>query len=242
MPREVAPLAATLNRLFELLRTTTRSQQQFIADTAHQLRTPLTGMLAQLELLQADPAAPDLQPRLAMLHDGLRRLSHTANQLLTLARADAASDATLSRRPLDLAEFARQAVGRFVDRALQAQIDLGAELAAATVPADAALLDDLLANLIDNALQYTPAGGRVTVGTGLRQGHPFLSVEDSGPGIPEADRQRVRQRYVRLPGSPGHGSGLGLAIVEDIARLHAATVSIEAGAAGVGTRVLVQFP
>lgn len=242
VPREVAPLAATLNRLFALLRTTHESQQRFIADTAHQLRTPLTGMLAQVELLKSDPASRDLQPRLAMLQDGLRQLSHATNQLLSLARADAAVGSAVVRQPVDLAALARQATARFIDRALQVDIDLGADLQPASVPADAALLDDLLGNLIDNALKYTPRGGRVTVATGQRQGRPFLSVDDNGPGIPEADRQRVRQRYVRLPGSPGHGSGLGLAIVEDIAGLYDATVGIDTGSEGRGTRVLVQFP
>ena len=97
------------------------------------------------------------------------------------------------------------------------QGDLGADLQAAIVLADASLLDDLLSNLVDNALKYTPAGGSVTVYAGERDGHPYLAVEDSGPGIPEADRQKVRQRFLRLPNSPGHGSGLGLAIVEEIA-------------------------
>jgi two-component system sensor histidine kinase TctE len=242
VPREIAPLAATLNRLFALLRTTTQSQQQFIADTAHQLRTPLTGMRAQLDLLMAEPAARDLQARLAMLQDGVRQLSHSTNQLLSLARADAAVAGTVRKQAVKLQDLASEALARFFDRALQADIDLGADLAPATVSADPTLLDDLLGNLIDNALQYTPRGGRVTVSTGLRRGCPFLSVEDNGPGIPEADRQRVRQRYVRLPGSPGHGSGLGLAIAEDIARLYDAELGIETGGGGSGTKVSIQFP
>ncbi len=242
VPREIAPLAATLNRLFGLLRTTNQSQQQFIADTAHQLRTPLTGMLAQLDLLMAEPAARPLQGRLAMLQDGVRQLSHSTNQLLSLARADAAVSGAARKQPVDLAQLAGEAVAGFFDRALQADIDLGADLQPATVSADAALIDDLIGNLVDNALKYTPRGGHVTVSAGLRQGRAFLCVEDDGPGIPEADRQRVRQRYVRLPGAPGHGSGLGLAIVEDIARLYDAELRIEAGADGRGTRVALLFP
>jgi two-component system sensor histidine kinase TctE len=241
VPREVAPLATTLNRLFALLRTTTRSQQAFIADTAHQLRTPLTGMLAQLELLRADPAAAPLQARLAMLQDGLRQLSRSTNQLLSLARADAAASGAAGRQPVDLAELAGQASAKFIDRALRDGIDLGAELQPATVPGNAALLDDLLNNLIDNALKYTPRGGHVTVGTGTADGHACLWVEDDGPGIPVADRQRVRQRYVRLPDSPGHGTGLGLAISDEIARQHDAELRIDAGAGGTGTRITVVF-
>ncbi|MFI4889775.1 MAG: sensor histidine kinase [Steroidobacterales bacterium] len=242
VPHEIAPLAATLNRLFGLLRTTSQSQQQFIADTAHQLRTPLTGMLAQLDLLMAEPAAKQFQARLAMLQDGVRQLSHATNQLLSLARADAAVSGAARKQAVDLAQLAGEAVARYFDRALQADIDLGAELQPATVSADPALLDDLISNLIDNALKYTPRGGRVTVSAGVRQGRAFLCVEDNGPGIPEADRQRVRQRYVRLPGTPGHGSGLGLAIVEDIARLYDAELRIESGSGAVGAKVSVQFP
>ncbi len=241
VPREVAPLATTLNRLFALLRTTNESQQRFIADTAHQLRTPLTGMLAQLELLRSDPAAAPLQARLDMLQDGVRQLSRSTNQLLSLARADAAAGSVSARQTVNLADLAGQAVGRFVDRAVREDIDLGAELAPASVMADAALLDDLLGNLIDNALKYTPRGGQVTVSTGLDQGRAWLAVEDTGPGIAPADRQRVRQRYVRLPNSPGHGTGLGLAIADDIARLHDAELLIEAGSQATGTRVTLRF-
>lgn len=242
VPGEIAPLAATLNRLFALISTTSQSQQQFIADTAHQLRTPLTGMLAQLDLLMAEPVAKQLQGRLAMLQDSVRQLSHSTNQLLSLARADAAITGAARKQTVDLAQLAGDAVARYFDRALQTGIDLGADLQPATVSADASLLGDLIGNLVDNALKYTPRGGKVTVSAGWRQGRAFLCVEDNGPGIPEADRQRVRQRYVRLPGSPGHGSGLGLAIVEDIARLYDAELRIEAGNDGRGTKVSVQFP
>ncbi|HMD30247.1 MAG TPA: sensor histidine kinase, partial [Steroidobacteraceae bacterium] len=110
-----------------------------------------------------------------------------------------------------------------------------------SIVADPSLLDDLLSNLVDNALKYTPAGGSVTVRAGIEQGRRYLSVEDSGSGIPEAERQRVRQRFYRMPNSPGHGSGLGLAIVDEIARLYGAAVTIGSGADAKGTRVLVQF-
>jgi two-component system, OmpR family, sensor histidine kinase TctE len=242
VPREVAPLAATLNRLFALLRTTSQSQQQFIADTAHQLRTPLTGMLAQLDLLMAEPASKQFQPRLAMLQAGLKQLSHSTNQLLSLARADAAVSGTARKQDVDLRKLAGEVTAKFFDRALQADIDLGVDLHPAMVSADPSLLDDLLGNLIDNALQYAPAGARITVSAGVHAGRVFLCVEDNGPGIPEADRQRVRQRYVRLPNSAGHGSGLGLAIVDDIARLYDADFSIETGADGAGTKVSILFP
>jgi two-component system sensor histidine kinase TctE len=242
VPREIAPVVVTLNRLFTMLRAAVQSQQQFIANTAHQLRTPITGMQAQLDVLVAEPAAQPIRSRLVTLQEGIRQLAHSANQLLTLARADPAANVAAKNQPVDLKAIVSEAAAKFFDRALQANIDLGVDAQPATVHADPSLLDDLLSNLVDNALKYTPAGGSVTVSAGTQNGRPFLSVEDTGSGIPEADRQRVRQRFYRLPNSPGHGSGLGLAIVEEIARLYGASVSIGSGAKDAGTKIVVLFP
>jgi len=242
VPRELAPLYASLNRLFALLRDSIQSQQRFIANTAHQLRTPITGMLAQLDLLLAEPAAQPIAARLQTLQQGVRQLAHSSNQLLTLARADPAVNVAPRRQPVDLAVLAGEVVARHFDRALQTGIDLGAELAEARIHGDPSLLEDLLDNLVDNALKYTPAGGRVTVIAGREEDRPFVAVEDTGPGIPQSERQRVRQRHYRLPNSPGHGSGLGLAIVEEVAKIHDALLEIGAGADGTGTRVAVRFP
>ncbi len=241
VPREIAPVVVTLNRLFETLRGAAQSQQQFIANTAHQLRTPITGMQAQLDLLTAEPQALPVRDRLITLQVSIRQLARAANQLLTLARADPAANIAIKNLPVDLSALVGDVAARFFDRALTAGIDLGVEMQPASIIADASLLDDLLSNLLDNALKYTPAGGSVTVSAGTNDGRPFLIVEDSGPGIPEAERHRVRQRFYRLPNSPGHGSGLGLAIVDEIARLYGASVSIGAGSTGRGTTVSVQF-
>jgi two-component system, OmpR family, sensor histidine kinase TctE len=241
VPREIAPVVITLNRLFDMLRSAVRSQQQFIANTAHQLRTPITGMQAQLDLLAAEPAAQPIRGRLLTLQEGIRQLAHAANQLLTLARADPAANLAAKSQTVQLNTIAGEVVAKFFDRALQTNIDLGVEAEPAAVHADPSLLDDLLSNLVDNALKYTPAGGVVTVRTGQRSGKAFLAIEDTGPGIPEAERARVRQRFYRLPNSPGHGSGLGLAIVDEIAALYGASVTLGAGAQGRGTLVLVQF-
>jgi two-component system sensor histidine kinase TctE len=240
-PREIAPVVVTLNRLFNTLRSSAQSQQQFIANTAHQLRTPITGLQAQLELLLAEPAAAPINGRLLTLKEGIKQLSHSANQLLTLARADANANIATKKRDVRLEAIVAEVAARYFDRALRANIDLGVETTPVAVTADPVLLDDLLSNLVDNALKYTPAGGSVTIRAGEQQGRPFLAVEDTGPGIPEGERQRVRQRFYRLPNSPGHGSGLGLAIVDEIARVHEATVSIGSGAGERGAKVTLRF-
>jgi two-component system, OmpR family, sensor histidine kinase TctE len=242
VPREIAPVVVTLNRLFLMLRTSVQSQQQFIANTAHQLRTPITGMQAQLDLLVAEPAAAPVKNRLTMLQEGIRQLAHSANQLLTLARADPSVNFTAKNQTVGLHTIVGEVVAKFFDRALQSNIDLGAETQPISILADPSLLDDLLSNLVDNALKYTPTGGTVTVSAGERSGKPYLAVEDTGAGIPENERERVRKRFYRLPNSPGHGSGLGLAIVDEIAALYGATLLIGAGAGGRGTKVVVQFP
>jgi len=140
---------------------------------------------------------------------------------------------------------AEAALGRIVelnvDRALNAGLDLGVEAGAVAVRGNPRLLEDLLGNLVDNAINYTPPGGHVTVRVGPRDGRPCLEVEDDGPGIPEDQRSRVRERFYRLPGTSGHGCGLGLAIVSEIAEAHGAQFSLDAGAAGAGTRARVMF-
>lgn len=242
VPREIAPVVVTLNRLFGMLRTSVQSQQQFIADTAHQLRTPITGMQAQLGLLVAEPAAEPIRARLLTLQEGVKQLAHSANQLLTLARADPSANISTRNQTVDLQAIVNEVADKFFDRALQANIDLGVDTAPAPIRADPSLLDDLVSNLVDNALKYTPAGGSVTASAGEKNGRAYLEVVDTGSGIPEGERQRVRQRFYRMPNSCGHGSGLGLAIVDEIARLYDASMTIESGANDAGTRVSIQFP
>lgn len=241
VPREIAPVVVTLNRLFAALRGAAQSQQQFIANTAHQLRTPITGMQAQLEALVAEPAAQPVQERLRTLQEGIRQLARASNQLLTLARADPTANLATKTQEVDLGALAGDIAARYFDRALKSNIDLGVEAAPLTLRGDPSLLDDMISNLVDNALKYTPAGGQVTVSVAAKDGKPSIAVEDSGPGIPPEERQRVLQRFYRLPNSPGHGSGLGLAIVDEIARLYGAAMVIDHGAGGKGTRITVQF-
>ena len=241
VPAEVKPLVDTLNLLFDTLAETARSQRRFVADTAHQLRTPIAGLQGHLELLMNDPAAVAVQGRLASLRDGMSQLSHSANQLLALARADTSAGLTTQFQDVDLAALVGRVVELNIDRAARIGIDLGAEMAPARVSGAPRLLEDLLGNLVDNALTYTPRGGTVTVRCAQSESGPWLEVEDDGPGIPEAERSRVRERFYRLPGSIGHGTGLGLAIVEEIAQAHGAHLYIESAAGGRGTRARVVF-
>ncbi len=242
VPAEVKPLVDALNLLFDLLKESARAQRRFVADTAHQLRTPIAGLQGHLELLMNDPAAAGVQGRLVCLRDGMSQLSHSANQLLALARADSAAGVMAQFQEVELDALVRRVVETHVDRAARAGIDLGAEAQAAQASGAPRLLEDLLGNLVDDALTYVPRGGTVTVRCAMAASGPVLTVEDDGPGIPEAERSRVRERFYRLPGSPGHGTGLGLAIVEEIARAHGAQLYIESGTGGTGLRVRVVFP
>ena len=241
VPGELRPVVVSFNRVLELLHDAAAAQQRFVADAAHQMRTPVAGLLAQLELLLREPRAAAVANELATLQQGIAHLAHSANQLLSLARAEPIAALPEDRQPIALKALVEQLVERHLDRADKASIDLGAETAPAQTLGDAWLLEDLLGNLIDNALKYTPRGGHVTVRSGLDGRKPYLEVEDDGPGIPEAERTRVRERFYRLPGSGGIGCGLGLAIVDEIARVHGATLSIGSGRNGRGARMRVSF-
>jgi two-component system sensor histidine kinase TctE len=242
-PGEVRPLIRGFNRLLELLDDAAATQRRFVADAAHQMRTPVAGLLAQLELLQRNPNAAAVQSELDTLNRGIAQLAHSANQLLALARAEPLTSLPDGLRTVALPTLVGELVERNIDRAIKLGIDLGADTQDVAVTGDAWLLDDLVSNLVDNALKYTPRGGHVTVRCARgADGAPYLEVEDDGPGIPEAERLRVRERFYRRPGSAGTGAGLGLAIVEEIARVHGARFSIDAGPDGKGARMRVRFP
>jgi two-component system sensor histidine kinase TctE len=206
------------------------------------MRTPVAGISAQLELLISRNDVADHVEQLEIIRRGIDRLSRTANQLLSLARAEPLVPLPNVLQSVRLDALVHDLVERNFDRAEKARLDLGAELNAVTISGEPNLLDDLLSNLVDNALKYTPAGGHVTVRCGRQGTKPYLEVEDDGPGIPEAERMRVRERFYRRPGETGIGCGLGLAIVEEICRVHEASLIIEAGLSGKGTRARVLFP
>jgi two-component system sensor histidine kinase TctE len=217
-------------------------QQRFVGDAAHQLRTPLAALQAQVEAARREGLPPELAPTVDRLYAATRRAAHLARQLLTLAAIAPPAERPFAAEPADLAEVAQAGVTDWVTRADGKRVDLGFELAAAPVEGEPQLLGELAANLLENALNYTPAGGEVTVRTGNRDGHSFLEVEDSGPGIPESERERVFERFHRVGGTTGEGTGLGLAIVREIARRHGADVDIRTPPSGAGTVVAVSFP
>jgi len=168
------------------------------------------------------------------------RTARLANQLLALARAEPGARSTTAL--VDLKSLAEDEADAWVHQALARDADLGFELAPAPVDGDAFLLREALANLVHNALEYSPRGARITLRTGRREGSAFLEVEDDGPGVPAAERARVLERFYRVPGTPGTGSGLGLAIVREIAASHGATLAINEGMGGRGCRVAITFP
>jgi two-component system sensor histidine kinase TctE len=239
-PAEVQPLLQAINRLFVRLRGAAQTQQAFIADAAHQLRTPRTALRTEAELALLEPHPPALTPTLRRLAGTSERASRVAAQLLSLARADAPSTQPSVR--VDLRTTCGEAAQEWVPRALSAGVDLGFDLEPAAVSGQPLLLQELLANLLHNAIEYAGRGARVTVRTRSSAAGALLEVEDDGPGIPPADRDRVLARFERGSQARGHGSGLGLAIVRDIAAAHAGEVRLLDPPGGRGLLVQVQFP
>jgi two-component system sensor histidine kinase TctE len=239
-PAEIAPAVDAFNHLLSQLRAAHAVQQRFLSNAAHQLRTPLAALQLNLELLLRRDLTAEVRHEIEAMHDATARVTRLANQLLILAKAEAPADPTRSKNAVNLRTLAAAAVQEWVPRAIVRDVDLGFDLDDAWVAGDAVLLTEALNNLIDNALRYTPAGGTATVRCGVRSAEPYLSVEDSGPGIPESARERVFERFFRLPGTPGEGAGLGLAIVRDVAEQHGARVAIESLSSS-GTRVTLAF-
>jgi two-component system sensor histidine kinase TctE len=239
-PIEIAPVVDAFNRLLSQLRESTAMQQRFVADAAHQLRTPLAGLQMHLELLLQRPLTADVRKEVEMIQSATLRASHLANQLLVLAKAEAGAIAFAHSQEVNLRSLAHDAVQEWVPRAIARDIDLGFELRDATVAGDPQLLGELLDNLIDNAVRYTPSGGAVTVRSGYEGESPCLSVEDTGPGIPLWAHDKVFERFYRIEGSPGNGSGLGLAIVKEVVEQHGAALKLEAPG-DAGTRISVLF-
>jgi two-component system sensor histidine kinase TctE len=240
-PRELAVVVVAFNSLLERLAASARSQDAFLADVAHQLRNPLAGAKLQLEWLASrHQADPDSLHALALMKQANERMIRQTTQLLALARAEPNRSIRARFKPLDLAALVTESVQLFVTQAAARGIDLGFELDPAPLRGERFTLRDLVDNLVDNALRYTPQGGSVTVRTRMGADGAVLEVEDSGPGIPVAKRVRVFQRHVRLD-QQSSGSGLGLAIVFDIARMHGARATIDDARGPSGALFTVKF-
>jgi two-component system OmpR family sensor kinase len=246
LPRELQPLASSLNALLARLDDALAAQRRFTADAAHELRTPLAALKLQVEVAQRAPDTAAGRTALAELHAGVDRAVHLVEQLLTMARLEPEAPAR-SFAAVDLSALAKDAIVARAALAGEKRIDLGITRSAdVTVHGDAASLSMLVANLLDNALRYTPEGGRIDVAVDGDEDGTVLSVQDTGPGIPAADRERVFERFHRGTGAAGAadalGSGLGLSIVRRIADAHSATVTLEDGPDGRGLAVRVRFP
>jgi two-component system sensor histidine kinase TctE len=239
-PEETRPLVTALNGLLDELAHAARNQQRFLANAAHQLRTPLAGLQAHTELALAQPIPDSCRAHLEQVHQATIRTARLANQLLALARAEPGGRGSPSE--VNLRSVVEGEADEWVHQALARDLDLGFELDAAPVNGDALLLREALANLVHNAIEYSHTGGRVTVRTGQREGRSFAEVEDDGPGIAPQERERVLERFYRVPGTRGTGSGLGLAIVREIAGGHGAHIELAEGAGARGCRVALTFP
>ncbi len=238
VPMEVAPLVASVNDLLMRLKDSIATQKRFLADAAHQLKTPLAGLRMQADLAQRQGAnAEELKQSLRQIGRSSIRATHTVNQLLALARAES-SGTVLAHTPCDLAKLTMDVVRDCVPRALEKSIDLGYEGVepgnpGTIIPGNLTLLKEMVRNLVDNAINYTPSStarpGIITARVLLDpfSGALVLQVEDNGPGIPVAERALVFQPFYRALGNEADGSGLGLPIVQEIAGQHHAEISVE---------------
>jgi two-component system sensor histidine kinase TctE len=242
LPREARVLAERINELLARVDSAMRAQKRFVADAAHQLRTPLAAVMLHAEWAQRAPDGATEREALRALHRSVERAGRMSQQLLSLARTDPDAINAVELKPLDLVALARRVGEEWIPRALKRDIDFGLIVpdAPVRITGDDRLLSELLSNLIDNALRYSKPSGRVSVIVESGS-QPKLAVQDDGPGIPEDERVKIFERFYRMPGSDGEGCGLGLAIVEEIARLHSSTVEVSPGSDARGSRFTVVF-
>ena len=243
VPDELRPVVSAFNDMMARLEDNLGAQHRFIAAAAHQLKTPLTGLKTQTELALQERDCTYLHDYLQRIAAGVDRASHLTYQLLQLARAEASHEQISTREPVDLDALAREVTTHCVPRALEKNIDLGFEEAGGpmTIPGVPLLLREMIDNLVDNAIKYTPPGGRVTVRLRSDDGWQ-LDVEDTGIGIAREDRLRIFERFYRALGTGEEGSGLGLAIVREIAELHQARIMVLENPEGAGTLIRLVFP
>jgi len=229
LPDEVRPLVQELNLLFGRVRTAFEAQQHFVADAAHELRTPLAALRLQAQSLDRADTPEARQVAVSRLTAGIDRATRLVEQLLILARqeATAAEGMAAKTRPVDLADLARRTAADLAGVAAAKGVDLGLQQAdPASIDGQPDALQILLRNLVDNAVKYTPGGGTVDISVLSGAGTVAVQVEDSGPGIPPDERERVFDRFYRVAGSEAAGSGLGLAIIKAIAERHGAVLTL----------------
>jgi two-component system sensor histidine kinase TctE len=241
LPGELLPLVQAINRLMTHLRASAESQQTFLSNAAHQLRTPLAGIQTQIELASREADAVQRE-RLAAIQAALQRMGRSTHQMLALARSGPQAVQAESFQPIDLQPLIEDAASIWLDPALSAQVDLGFETEPTWISGSAWMLQELLGNLIDNAIRHCPPGGRVTVRCGASPDRwCWLIVEDDGPGLPLIEQARVFDRFYRAPGAVQGGSGLGLAIVREVVLRHAGQVMLGDGPNGKGLQVRIRF-
>jgi two-component system sensor histidine kinase TctE len=250
MPEEIAPVVDSFNELLERLHHTMRTQQRFIADAAHQMKTPLAGLQTQAELAMRQQNPEEQRATLKQLSRSANRTARLVTQLLAMARAEH-HRATLPMAPFNLTELGRQATEEWANAALAKNIDIGFESNSTPsfVTGQPVVLREMMNNLIDNAIRYTPRDGTITVRVyGTNFGGVRFEVEDNGPGIAPHEHEKVFDRFYRVLGNDSDGSGLGLAIVREIAEQHGAQVKLNSYTANntdrmpQGTRIAFIFP
>lgn len=246
VPEEVSPLVITLNDLLVRLGSVFDAQRNFIADAAHEFRSPMTALQLQLQLLERADGHVQRTEATADLAAGIARVRRLIEQLLYLSRTSVDRDASTNTEAVSLGALARAIVVRCSSDAEARGIDLGANVETeVSLRGDNSELERMLGNLVENALRYVQRGGVVDVVVTVREGRPMLSLRDNGPGVPQADRERVFERFYRganALGAAEAGSGLGMAIVRAIATRHGATVSLHTSPGGRGLEVRIVFP
>jgi len=232
VPSEILPFVQAINRLLGRVGDLMQQQRRFIADAAHELRSPLTALSLQVQNLRQIDSPEEMHARIEPLRDGVERARQLTEQLLGLARSQAGMD---NEAMVDVSDLARQLLAEFHPRAEAAGIDLGLEeKARLSLRAAPESLRLIVSNALDNALKYTPAGGSVTLRLDRDGGSVLIEVIDTGPGIPETECERVFDPFYRVPGTQGVGSGLGLSIAREAAARNGGTVTLRSGAEGVG--------
>jgi two-component system sensor histidine kinase TctE len=243
VPEEVKPVIHAFNDMMARLEQNLQAQQRFIGDAAHQMRTPLTGLKMQTELALTETDPENMRILLRQIAESTDRAAHLISQLLALARAESSHEKTHAIEQVDLEALVRQVTLEWVPAAMEKKIDLGFEGTGwpLQISGNPVLIRELAGNLIDNAVKYTPIGGRITVRT-LATEFAVLEVEDDGPGIPDSERELVFERFYRVLGNEAPGSGLGLAIVREIAELHLGSIQLKPSPSGRGTLAQAVFP